>query len=87
MPDPPKSRRSTSGTPADFPIQTPPLQLPGADYSYTVELVGDIQHQLGKLTEAVENLKEKAESHSKELRDIGKSVHTAKVFVGSSAGS
>jgi hypothetical protein len=74
----PKSTSLT--TPEAFPTTAP--QLPSGDYSYTVELVGSIQHQLGKLTEAVETLKTKAESHSKELRDIGKDVHTAKVVMG-----
>lgn len=64
---------------------TPSPQLPGADYSYTVELVARIENQLGKLTEAVTSLKETTKEHGTELRAIGKDVHAARVvtvFVG-----
>jgi hypothetical protein len=84
MSDPPESprRSNVTTTPADFPVQTPPQQFPGADYSYTAELIGEIQHSLGKLTEAVETLKTKADAHGKELAEIGRSVHTARVILG-----
>ena len=83
MPDPSKpSRRSASTTPADFPIQTPPQQLPGADYSYTVEVVCTINLALGKLTEAVDNLKAQTKEHGQELKAIGKDIHAAKVVGG-----
>lgn len=84
MAEPGKSSRGPKNTslttPEAFPTTAP--QLPSGDYSYTVELVGSIQHQLGKLTEAVETLKAKADAHSKELTDIGRDVHTAKVVLG-----
>jgi len=44
-----------------------------------VELVGTIQNQLGKLTEAVESLKEQSRIHSKELKDFSKDFHAAKI--------
>jgi hypothetical protein len=84
MSEPGKGSRGPKGTslttPEAFPTTAP--QLPSGDYSYTVELVGSIQHQLGKLTEAVETLKSKMESHGKELAAIGRDVHTAKVVLG-----
>ena len=83
MPDPPKpSRRSTSATPADFPVQTPPQQLPGADFSYTVEVVATINLALGKLTEAVDNLKDQTKEQGRELKSISKDIHAAKVAGG-----
>jgi hypothetical protein len=51
--------------PTRFPDTTPPL--PSGDYSYTVELVGTIQNQLGRLTQAVETL-------TKELTEVRKKV-------------
>jgi hypothetical protein len=43
--------------------------------------VGSIQHELGKLTEAVETLKAKADSHASELATIGRDVHAGKVVL------
>jgi hypothetical protein len=63
-------------TPPQHDIPTP--QLPGADYSYTVELVGAIQNQLGMLTEAVNSLKEQSKETSKKLDDVRMDVHAAK---------
>jgi len=65
--------------PTSFPDITPPL--PSGDYSYTVELVGRIQHQLGKLTEAVESMKVQIKDHGSEIKDISKDIHTAKTTV------
>lgn len=62
--------------------EVPPQQYPSGDYSYTVELIGGIQNSLGKLTEAVESLKAKTDSHSAKLEAIGKDVHAAKVLIG-----
>lgn len=67
-------------TPPQYDV--PPPQLPGADYSYTVELVGSIQNQLGKLTEAVDSLKTQSKEHGIELKTIAKDVHAAKVVFG-----
>jgi hypothetical protein len=68
-------------TPDKYPITTPPLQLPSGDYSYTVEIVMGMQATLGKLTEAVDALKDKTKVHIDKLDQIGKDVHTAKVIV------
>ena len=63
-------------TPEAFPTTAP--QLPSGDYSYTVELVGTIQHQLGRLTEAVETLKTQTTEHGNKLSSIGQDIHAAK---------
>ena len=39
------------------------------------------QNELGRLTEAVESLKEQARHHADELQSIGKDVHAAKVGI------
>ena len=75
---PPKTPRSGPSTPSDFPIQPPAQQLPGGDYSYTVEVVGTINHALGKLTEAVDTLKDQVKEHGSELKTISRDIHTAK---------
>jgi hypothetical protein len=62
--------------PSEFAAGPP---LPSGDYSYTVELVGAIQNQLGKLTEAVDSLKSQSKDQAKELKDIGKDIHAFKV--------
>jgi hypothetical protein len=74
---PSRSSRAPT-TPEDFPV-TSQSAYPSGDYSYTVELVGTIQHQLGKLTEAVESLKEKTNHHGDKIEQIGKDIHGAKV--------
>lgn len=59
-------------------MTAPPSSFPSAEYSYILDLVGTIHHQIGRLTEAVESLKEQSKEQGKELRDIGKDVHAAK---------
>ena len=44
--------------------------------------MGTLQHQLGRLTEAVESLKEQTKDHGKDLKDISKDIHAAKVVGG-----
>lgn len=56
-------------------------RLPSGDYSYTVELVGAIQHELGKLAEAVNSLKEQSKEQGKKLDDVRMDVHGAKAAV------
>ena len=55
---------------------------PGGDYKLTVDMVGTLQNQLGRLTEAVEGLKATSKEHSSELKQIGKDIHAAKVVAG-----
>ena len=72
-----ESRRST--TAEDVTIPDPP-RLPSGDYSYTVELVGSMQHQLGKLTQAVESLTAQSREHGDELKKLSQALHTAKTL-------
>jgi hypothetical protein len=75
-----KSRIRASVTPEEF-TTAAPVQVSSGDYSYTVELVGRIEHQLGKLTEAIESLKAQTREHGSDLKAIGKDVHGTKVAV------
>jgi hypothetical protein len=89
MPDPKpprggKSSPQSATTPEDFPTN-PPRQLPSGDYSYTVELVGSINRELGHLAEAVNGLKEQSKDRDKkhdelvkEIRAVALDVHGAK---------
>ena len=69
------SRQAT--TPEEFPTAAS-SHLPSGDYSYTVELVGTMQNTLGKLTEAVEGLKEQTKQNNTEIRAISQDIHAAK---------
>src|SRR5579862_8001398 len=72
-------RAPREGVPPErFAETTPPQAHPSGDYSYTVELVGSIQHQLGKLTEAVDSLKKQSTEHGTKLDDVRMDVHGAK---------
>ena len=74
--------RGAPTTPEDYPTSAPPhAAYPSGDYSYTVELVSTIQHQLGKLTEAADALKEQVKEQGTELRKISQDVHAAKVVL------
>jgi hypothetical protein len=61
-----------------MPDTMPPL-YPSGDYSYTVELVGTIQHELGRLTEAVNSLKEQSKEYGSKISQLSHAVHGAKV--------
>lgn len=84
MPEKPQKPRSSSATtPDDFSVPSPTYT--SGDYSYTVELVGSIQHELGKLTEATGALKEQVKEHgrkideaSKKLDEVRMDIHGAK---------
>lgn len=84
MAKPPREGSPSTGgeIPSRYPEIPPPQVQPSGDYSYTLEVVMAMQGTLGKLTEAVESLKIKTESHSSKLEAIGKDVHAAKVVVG-----
>jgi hypothetical protein len=79
MPPKPNKPQQPDTTPADFPVQSHLRQLPGADYSYTVELVATINQQLGKLIEAVDTLKSVVKEQGEKLNTVARDVHTAKV--------
>lgn len=63
---------------ADVPPSPP---LPSGDYSYTVELVGSIQNQLGKLTEATDTLKEVVKEQGKKIDDVSKKVDEVRMDI------
>lgn len=71
-------RGNAPTTPPRFP-DTPPSTFPSAEYSYILELVGSIQHELGKLSEAVDSLKSQSRDEAKELKEIAKDVHGFKI--------
>jgi hypothetical protein len=65
-------------TPEGYPTIPSGANYPSGDYSYTVELVGAIQHQLGRLTEAVDSLKEQSKKTGEKLDEVRMDVHAAK---------
>jgi hypothetical protein len=81
MPEPksPKGRSVAPTTPESYP--TTPPHFPGGDYSYTVDLVGSINHELGKLTQAVETLSERSKAHGEKLDQACRDIHVAKVIL------
>jgi len=70
------ARSNKPTTPEDFPTQPPP---PSGDYSYTLEIVMNMQLTMGKLMEAVEGLKGESKDHRSDLKNIEKEIHGAKV--------
>jgi hypothetical protein len=75
MPDYGKRTRNPT-TPEEFPTTSPP---PSGDYSYTLEIVMQMQVTMGKLLEAVETLKADSKEYRAELKTIGQDIHGAKV--------
>jgi len=71
-------RSSKTTTPEDSPTQP---SLPSGDYSYTLEIVMNMQRSLGSLLEAVNSLKEDSKEYRAELKTLGKEFHGAKVGV------
>ncbi len=74
------------GPPRHFAETTP--QLPTGDYSYTLEIVMQMQRSMGKLEEAVGALKDQLKAHDtkldgvgKEVQGIAKEVHGANVAI------
>jgi hypothetical protein len=63
-------------TPEDFPTTSP---VPSGDYSYTLEIVMQMQTTMGKLMEAVETLKTDSREYRADLKRIGQEIHGAKV--------
>src|SRR5271154_2178243 len=60
----------------EIPTNSPP---PSGDYSYTLEIVMQVQVTMGKLMEALETLKADSREHRAELKTISQDVHGAKV--------
>ena len=84
MPGRGKEQRGTGGeqvgTPR-YPETTPPPTQPSGDYSYVLEIVMNMQNTMGKLTEAVENLKENQKEQRAKLEHIGKQIYAAIVVI------
>ena len=77
-----KSRSRPSATPEDFPTTASSHTIyPSGDFSYSVELVGSIQRELGRLTEAVAGLKERSTTDSEKLDKVRLDIHGAKVAI------
>ena len=85
MPRPPREgpspKEGPSTTPSHFPEVPPPQAYPSGDYSYILEIVMGMQTTMGKLTEAVESLKEQSKNQAKEIKDVSRDIHTAKTTV------
>jgi hypothetical protein len=58
-----------------------PPNLPSGDYSYTLEVVMNMQLAIGKLTEAVEGLKNKQANQEKKLDKISHQIFAAIVLL------
>jgi hypothetical protein len=76
---------SRETTPEEF-VTSGSSQLPSGDYSYTVELVGSMQRELGRLTEAVDELKSQSKAQMEKLDTVRMDIHAAKVTI-ATAGS
>jgi hypothetical protein len=79
-PSKPARHPRPSSTPEDYPSSSSGYSS-GGDLSY-VELVSDIQNRLGRLSEAVETLKEISKEHGTELKGMGKDLHAIKIVGG-----
>lgn len=63
-----------STTPTRYPDIPPPQAHPSGDYSYTVELVATVNREIGRLTEAVNSLKEQSKERDRRLEDLAKTL-------------
>jgi hypothetical protein len=83
MPSRPKAKDQQGPgiqSPPHYPETTPPV-TPSGDYSYTVEIVMNMQHTLGKLSEAVDGLKARQAEQGTKLDNLDKKVYAAIVLV------
>jgi len=77
----PSSPGENVTTPEEYPTFGS-SQAPSGDYSYTVELVSTVHHEIGKLTEAVDSLKTQSQAHTEELKALSRDIYAAKVVLG-----
>lgn len=76
MPDPRHPVRSSKPTtPENFPVPSPSP----SDYSYTVEIVMNMQTSMGRLLEAVETLKSTSRDQVEKMGALAQEVHGYKV--------
>lgn len=77
----PSPREGPTTTPSRYPEITPPQTYPSGEFSYILEIVMGTQATLGRLTEAVESLKEQSREHDKKLDQVRMDVHAGKTTV------
>ena len=78
--DNPRDQENVPPTsPSRYAETPPPPSYSSGDYSYTVELVGTIQNQLGKLTQAVETLTKESTEIRKKVDKLSHIVYAAGV--------
>jgi hypothetical protein len=83
MPSKGKEQRGVGGEKVGapkYPNTTPP-PLPSGDYSYTLEIVMQMQNTLGKLTEAVDGLKSKQAEQGSKLDRISHQIYATIVLL------
>lgn len=68
-----------SPTPSRFPEVPPPPQYPSGDYTYILEIVVGMQVNMGKLTEAVETLKNESGKLRTKAEEVSKDLHEVKL--------
>lgn len=72
--------RGTPTTPEDYPT-TPQASYPSGEYSYVLEIVMNMQVTMGKLTEAVDTLKNQSKEHGQKLEKISHTIYGATAVV------
>lgn len=80
MPGKGREQRGAGGeqvSPPRYPETTPPPNFPSGDYTYVLEIVMNMQHTMGKLTEAVNGLKENQAEQRKKLDRISHQIYAA----------
>jgi hypothetical protein len=61
--------------------ETLPPPMPSGDYSYTLEIVMNMQNSLGKLTEAVDGLKTRQAEQATKLDRMSHQIYAAIVVI------
>ena len=69
-------RLGADAPPREFPSTTPPLSHT-VDHSFTLQSIMEVQKSIGKLTEAVESLKEESKGQRKELNILNRGLWVA----------
>lgn len=83
MPSKGKDSRVSQGEAQNPPrsLQTPPQNVPSGDYSYVLEIVMHMQETMGRLSEAVDGLKEKQTEQGKKLDRLSHQIYAAIVIL------
>lgn len=75
-----KSRQQRETTAEEFATTGGSAQYASGDYSYTVELVGSVQRELGQLTEAIKSLREQSKENNQKIDQLRMDMHAAKTL-------